>query len=658
MAVARDSSPHRCRFGLFEFDPRTGELTREGRSVKLAPQPARVLARLLEPPGELVLRDELRDLLWGHDTFVDFERGLNFCILQVRTALGDNSDNPRFVQTVPRKGYRFIAPVASLSDVAPDSAPPTGPDHAPRTAPDHAPRTAPDAPAPYAPPHQHPHLAPPHLRTSAPTIRHLWLIVAAITSMAAALWLTAGTRQADSRLLTAPDRIRVVVLPVINLTGDANSDLVADGLTDAVITELGQLSPRRLAVIARTSAMTYRATPRPVAEIGRDLNVSYLVETSLRRENGALRVSSQVISASDQTPLASLSETFGGDASAPSSESHVAIRVSRFVAATLLPSEPDTPPARATSNAAAWDAYVRGRALLHRGLPDEIARASAEFEAATRADPSFAAAWAGMVEAQHLRVMIGTTRPLDAYPLARVAADRAREADAMASQAYLADGLVTLWFDRDPTRAAVAFERAIEQNASSAAAHHDYAWALLALGRDDEAIAEITAARDLDPLSARATTDIGWLYLQLNRPADAEHACQRTLAIHPKALEPQACLERAYAMRGLWAPALEAARTTVPADAYARATAGGRDAESALRALWRWRLERLEDAAARRWISPYTMAAQHALVGQRDEALSALTRAFQEQAGMLLFLDRDPALESLRGDPRFTSLAK
>jgi TolB-like protein/Tfp pilus assembly protein PilF len=452
-------------------------------------------------------------------------------------------------------------------------------------------------------------------------------------------------------------RTRVVVLPVTNLTGDSQSDLLADGLTDAVIAELGQLTPRRLAVIARTSAMAYRDTPRSVAEIARDLDVAYLVETSLRRESGALRVNSQVIAATDQTPVASFSEVFAGDAPGPSSASAVAIRLAQFVAAALLPSVTDARASRATPHGAAWEAYVRGRALLQRGRPEEVVRAVAEFEAAATADPAFAPAWAGIVEAHHLRVMIGAARPLDVYPAARIAADRAREADGTASESQLADGIVTLWFDRDPQRAVTAFERAIDLNASSAAAHHDHAWALVALGRDDQAVAAITAARDLDPLSARANTDIGWLYLQLGRPADAERACQRTLSIHPTALEPQACLERAFVMRALWTPALAAARTTVPADVYARVTADGRDAESAMRALWQWRLDRLEEAADRRWISPYTMAVQYALAGKPDRSLAALARARDERVGMLLFLARDPALALLRDDPRFTALA-
>lgn len=634
MAVSTNSASTRCVFGLFEFDPRTGELTREGRAVKLSPQPARVLARLLERPGDLVLREELRDLLWGQDTFVDFERGLNFSILQVRTALGDSSENPRFVQTVPRRGYRFIAPVA-LSGRTP--APPSLLD---------LPAPSTSAHAPVAGERRH-----------ALAVSRRAIVIVSAVALASMVWLLVAARRTSTPAAPAPtaDRIRLVVLPVANLTGGEDGDLVADGLTDAIIAELGQLSPRRLAVIARTSAMSYRNAPRPLPEIGRTLNVAFIVETSLRREHGALRVNSQVVPVADQTPLASLSETFGGDASAASSESQVAIRVARFVAGALLAAD-HAPTMSRPYDRTAWSALVRGRARLHRGTPEDVERAIAEFDTAAAADPSLAAAWAAGVEARHLRVMMGIARPREAYPAARVAADRARAADPALSDAHLADGLVTLWFDRDPAVAAAAFARALELNASSAAAHHDYAWALLALGRDEEAIAHITTARDLDPLSARANTDIGWLYLQLNRPADAERACQHTLAIHPQALEPQACLERAYAARGLWEPALQAARSTVPADVFRHAGSAGGPAETRLRALWQWRLERLEDAARARWISPYTLAVQHALVGQADRALAQLARAREEQVGMLLFLSRDPALEGLRADPRFTAL--
>jgi TolB-like protein/DNA-binding winged helix-turn-helix (wHTH) protein/tetratricopeptide (TPR) repeat protein len=618
----------RCRFGLFDFEFRTGELRRDGQVVKLSPQPARVLALLLARPGEVVLRDELRSHLWGDDTFVDFERGLNFCILQVRSALGDSSDNPRYVQTVPRKGYRFIAPVARVAPVAPDAL-------VHRTAP-----SAPDAPsAPVAP-------------------ASIWRPVAAIGAATLVLvaWLGWSGRSPDGAAL--PGRIRVAVLPFVNLTGDAGADYLADGLTDELITELGQLSPKRLAVIARTSAMTYRNTPKTVAQIGQELGVSFVVENSVRREAGGLRIGSNLIAARDQTPVAVWSELFGSDEAAPpASQTGAAIRMARLIALEMVDDRPADDAPRSTPSVAAWNHLLRGRALMNRGTPDEVRRAIAELESAVSVDPRFATGWAKLAEARHLLVMMGAAAPTDAYPPAHDAAERALAADSRLADAHLAQGLVRLWYDGEPADAARSFKRALAINDSSAAAHHDYAWSLLALGRADEAIAHITTARDLDPLSARANNDIGWLYLQLGRPADAARACQHTLAIQPRSLEAQACLERAHVGRGMYDAALQAARATLPPSNATLPSVEGMPAKDALQAIWRWRLAELEAASRTRWISAYTLAVQHALLGNRAQALDALEKAAAQRSGMMVFLDRDPALDSLRDDPRFRAIA-
>ena len=606
-----DNSPMGIvRFGPFAFDFRADELRRDGEVVKLSPQPSRVLALLLSRPGQVVLREELREHLWGNDTFVDFERGLNFCILQVRSALADASDSPRFVQTVPRKGYRFIAPVT------PDSVTPLGPS------------------ASAAEP------------ASAPA---LWFLGGAIV-LAPLLLLAVGPARSASP--PSADRIRVLVLPFVNLTGEAAAGYLADGLTDDLITQLGRMGDHRLAVVARTSAMAYRDTTKTIGEIGRELKAAYVVEGSIRRDGDTLRVGSSLVPTNEESPAAVWSETFDaehhGDARGPS---NAAIRLARLIAIELLPDARASDLPHSTSSPAAWDALMHGLASMNRGTPDDVRRAIQHFESAATLDPQLASAWASLAQARHLLVMMGVVAPMEAYPPAQIEADRAVTADPALPEAHLAKGLVQLWFDLRPAEAAKSFERALSLNSSNAAALHDYAWSLVALNRDDEAVSRIVAARDLDPLSVRANNDIGWLYLQLRQPSDAIRACQHTLAVFPESLEAQACLERAYLQRGMYQSALRAALLTMPPRAPSKATT-----PTTIEAVWRMRLERLEAMARTRWVSPYTLATHLAMTGQRARAIDQLEVAAEQRIGMLVFLERDPAIDSLRQDPRFQAL--
>ena len=445
----------------------------------------------------------------------------------------------------------------------------------------------------------------------------------------------------------------MVVLPFVNLTGDSGASYLADGLTDDVIAQLGRLGGKRLAVVARTSAMAFRDTTKTIGQIGRELNATYVVESSLRRDGNTLRVGSSLVPTGDEAPVAVWSETFTDtdavdvDTGGPS---NAAVRLARLIAIELLPGARASDLPQSSSNPAAWNSLMLGLASMNRGTPDDVRRAIRHFESATALHPQFAEAWASLAEARHVLVMMGAASPLDAYPLAQQEARRALAADPALPDAHLAQGLVDLWYERRPIEAAASFERALSLNASHAAALHDYAWSMVALNRDDEALARIVAARDLDPLSVRANNDIGWLYLQLRQPADAIRACQHTLAIFPESLEAQACLERAYVQRGMSQSALRAALVTMPQQDAARA------APTTIEAVWRLRLEHLEAVARTRWVSPYTLATHFAMVGQRERALDHLEAAADQRIGMLLFVERDPALDSLRQDPRFQAL--
>ena len=271
---------------MFEFDARTGGLRREGRVVKLSPQPARVLALLLSRPGDVILRDELRDHLWGGDTFVDFERGLNFCVLQVRGRSAIRRRTRGLCKRCRGRGTGSSRQLPRRADLRP---------HA-----DLRPRRGLMA-----------------FALVALAAFGTWVATRAGTEVTPGTEVDGGTEvPTGAAAPTHPARIRVAVLPFVNLTGDPAADYLADSLTDEVISQLGQLGPDRLAVIARTSAMSYRNTSKTIAEIGHELNATFVVESSIRRDGRALRIASNLVPSGDQSPAAVWSETFGGDAAA------------------------------------------------------------------------------------------------------------------------------------------------------------------------------------------------------------------------------------------------------------------------------------------------------------------------------------------------------
>lgn len=616
----------RYRFGTYEFDARTGELERDGQPVKLQPQPARVLTLLVERPGEVILRDDLKTHLWGQDTFVDFERGLNFCILQVRTALKDTSENPRFVQTVPRKGYRFIAPVSVIG--GPSAASPAAPET----------------------------VSSPALPTTG-LGRRSWIAVASLAGVIVIGlgWLAVSTRLANRG--GDAGRLRIAVLPIVNLTGDRGADYVADGVTDELIAGLGAVSPTRLGVIARTSVMKYRETTKSVTEIGSELNVDYVLEGSLRRDGERLRVSAELVAVGDQTQV--WAETFERSTSdVMGLQSELSAQVARALALQLVPDTSSRTANGARVAPEAWDAYLQGRYWKQHGGTAEGAKALQLFEDAARLDPAFAAAWAEIADTRHYLVMISGLSPKQAYPRAQEAVQQALTLDSSLASAHIARGNIALWYDWSPQEAARELERGLALNPSDPNAHHDYAWALVALGRFDEAVAHMTTARDLDPLSSRANNDIGWLRLHLRQPTEAARACRQTLAFQPDSLDAQACLERAFMQRGLFDEAWRAAQASLPSGVDIVAlTSASPDARERLRSVWRYRLTRLLDRAATTWVSPYQIAAHRLMLDDVDGVWPLLDEAFRERIGMLALLHTDPLLDPLRSDRRFEDLA-
>ncbi len=623
---AQPSPPLLLRFSVFEADLRSGELRKKGSLQRLSAKPFQVLAALLEKPGEVVSREELRHRLWPETTFVDFDNNLNAAVGKLRQALGDSAESPRFVETLPRRGYRFLASVERL---------PPFPD-----------------PVPTQP-----------TETAAPFKFKggLWLALGALAVvLTVALGWIVGAGDDPPPSAKGTSRAMLAVLPFTNLDPDPQREFFCDGLTEELIAQLGRLDPKHLGVIARTSSNLYKNTEKSIEEIGRDLAVDLVIEGSVRSAEGRTRITVQLIEVSDQThlwsetydtPLADLLEVQG----------EVAVQVATILALELLPDEPLARARSSTRITGAYEEFLRGRQEWNRFSKEGYLRAISHFERALDLDPGYAAAWAGLANAYNLRAFSPDILPREVFPLALEAAETALTYDSHSAEAYAARGFAHLYFEYDLAAADLDFRRALELRPNFAMAHHWHAGALSALERHDEAIAAMQRAKELDPLSLSVLSDAGWYYLFAQRPDSAIDECRRTLEIQNYGWA-QACLFHAYLSSGRTREAHErlpfiiSARPTVDESWYR--VLALQDPAAALAAAQRLWLE--EDRAREGAESPYPVnrAFLEAAVGDLDAAFLSLERGLEIRDAWMVFLHVDPRFAPLRQDPRYGELAR
>ncbi len=398
------------RFGAFELDAVNGELRKAGVSLKIHPQPLRVLLLLSQHAGQIVTREEIQFCLWGDNTFVDFERGINFCVNQIRATLGDDAEKPRYVETLARRGYRFIAPVTK--DPAPDSA--ALEDGIPELQTDRAPRET---------------GAVPHSRMLTPTKKRNYFLAA--FGLLVVIAAVVGWRWHAQRIVT-PIR-SLAVLPLANLSGNPSQDYFADGMTEALITELGKV--RALRVISRQSTTQYKGTKKSVPEIARELNVDAVVEGSLLSDGDRIRVSVQLIQAAPERHLwAESYDRQRRDVLALDGE--VARTVARQIKITVTPEEETRLAGPRTVNPAASEAYFRGRYFLDRRTKADIDEGLAAMQQAIELDPSFAPAYAGLSEAYLALGLYEPARRAERVAKAEAASRKALELDDSLSAAH------------------------------------------------------------------------------------------------------------------------------------------------------------------------------------------------------------------------------
>jgi TolB-like protein/DNA-binding winged helix-turn-helix (wHTH) protein/Tfp pilus assembly protein PilF len=600
---AANSSARILRFGAFELDVQNGELRRAGVLIKVSPQQLQVLQLLAENAGQVLTRDEMQREVWGTDVFVDFDRNLNVCVAQIRAALNDDSDAPRFIQTIPKRGYKFIAPVERVGGALKD------------------------LPMP-------PALTPARSRS-------FWIVRSAIALLAgcAAAALFFYWRQP-----APPQRVIVAALPFENLSGDSKEAVFADGLTEELIGQLGSLNPDRLGVIGRSSVMRFKGAAHGIDQIGRELHADYVIEGTVRRSEGRVRIAARLVKVADQaqvwndTSERNESEMFR-------LEEESAARIASAVIEKLLSGAQAYTARGHASNQEAYEAYLNGRYLQHNRNRADLARSIGYFEQAVRLDPQFDLAYSAAAQTY---VMLGRsgTPPQEVFPKARAAAEKALAINEANAEAHNGLANAFFWSEWNWKEAERHFARAVALNPSFSLAHHDYAFFLVAMGRTEQGLTSLRRSIAADPLSTHINMDAGWLYLQAHRFEDAIRQARRALELEPGIAEANACIVRALIDQKKYGEALEA----VPGW---RGNAG-----NPLEALKQSYRLKVQDAEKSGKGDPFSLAMLYAFLGDNSKALDSLEQAYARRSVMMPMLKTEPAFAALHSEPRFQELVR
>jgi TolB-like protein/DNA-binding winged helix-turn-helix (wHTH) protein/Tfp pilus assembly protein PilF len=649
------------RFGVFELDLQSGELRKSGLRIKLQEQPFQVLAALLERPGEVVGKEELRKRLWADDTFVDFDHGLGSAINRLREALGDSADNPRFVETLSRRGYRFIAHVDVGSGLAAPVVAPKGHLRSGETA-------APQGDLQALPPatwggNGAPVGADASLGVGArkPARPSPWpLRLAAMLAMLLVglavgwfVWHRAWPPSAQA----ARSRISsLAVLPLENLSRDPEQEYFADGMTDELITNLAKVSALR--VISRTSAMQYKDTKKPLPQIARELNVDAVVEGTVLRSGSRVRITAQLVHAAEDRHL--WAETYERDLrDALALQGEVARDIANRIQVKLTPQERAGLSSARPVNPEAHEAYLRGVYFWNKRTQQDLEKSIEYFNQATQRDPGYALPYAGLANAYNSLGGYGHSIPREMYPKALAAALKALALDDTLGEAHAALGFYKAQYEWDHPGADREFQRAIELNPGYAFAHVWRADQVLSkLERHTEALAELDRARELDPTSLNVSDQRGWVLYMARRYDEAIGQFRKTLELEPRFAHAHCWLGKAYLQKGMLREGLaelqEAASLPGGDSPLFRPWLGYGYARCGKRAEASNIIETLKAQAYSSW----GIAAIYCGLGQEDQALAWLERAYQERDPRLPYANIEPAFDPLRSDAHFKDLMR
>jgi len=652
MAPENGPTPRIIRFATFEVDLRARELRKNGLKLKLQGQPLEVLAMLLERPGEVVNREQLRERLWPTDTFVDFDHGVNTAINRLREALGDSADNPRFIETLPRRGYRFLASVESSAPAA-QAAPPVS-----STVPE-----TPPGPTELAEP-------------SGKWKKFAWIFVAVVLL---GLLIAANVGDFRHRLFGEQPHTpiqSIAVLPLVNLSNDASQDYFADGMTEALTTDLGKISALR--VISRTSVMQYKSTKKSLPEIARELQVDALVEGTVSRSGNHVRITANLVQASPERHLwADSYESQVGDILTV--QTQVAQAVAREIQVKLTPAEQKLLSSARPVNPEAHDDYLKGRYLCQKDTREGLDKAIPYFQKATSEAPDDPLGYAGLAVCYSLGAWAGDMfandpAPKDFLPNARDAALKALQLDPNLAEAHTALADVRMVLERDWAAAESEFKQAIRLNPSYSPAHVWYAHYLVVTGRPDEGIAEANRALELDPFSEFTRDFAEWASMLAGGYDLAVQQSRKSMEMAPEF--PWAPYDLGQAYEGM-------GRSDEAIQAYLKAEEVFGMKQDRLRELqkvyqqagakgyWRKTLELCEKEFRQPrkfaiisgfgycdYMQNVDAAAIYVRLGDYEAAFRYLEKADRNREGDILYLNADWHWDPIRSDPRFRDLTR
>ena len=609
-----------------ELDLRRYELRRGSSVLKLEKIPMELLILLVERRDQLVGREEIIARLWGKDIFLDTEQGINTAIRKIRLTLGDDPNEPRFLQTIVGKGYRFVGPITVVG--------------------------APPAVAP----------APPTDEETQPSQRRnalRWKLgaFAAIVTLAGAAII--AFRYFDwIRWFPRPPVHSIAVLPLKNLSGNPADEYFADGMTDELITNLAKISALR--VTSYTSVSKYKTTSKPLPQLAQELQVDGIVEGSVLRSGDQVRITAQLIYAPrDQHLWAEEYQRYFRDVLYLQHE--VARDIAEQVRVTLTPNERKRLATAGVVDPAAYESYLRGRSFWNQRSEASLLKAIDQFNKAIEVDAGYAPAYSGLADCYTTLGYLSYLDPLDAFPRAHDAATKALELDPGLAEAHASLAYYNLYHAWNWAEAENELKKAIELNPNYATAHDWFSYYLMAMGRFDEAWKEVNRAHELDPLSVTISTDIGFNYFYRRNYDEAINQLRATLSVSPKFPLAHLWLGRAYQQKKMYAEAIDEFNKTdaaLPGWVVTIAGTGNAYGEWGHRAEAEQVLTRLGELANAKYVTPYGVALVYVGLGDKNRAFAWLNKAVAGRSHWLVRLNRDPRWDRLRSDPRFADLKK